>query len=206
MARGSLTVISGFAGAGKGTLTKRLLARYPQYCFSVSVTTRNPRLGEVDGKDYFFITEEEYARRVANDELLEHARYVDHGYGTPRAYVEEQIAAGKDVILEIEVQGGQIVKSKRPDTIMVFVMTPSPETLAQRLRGRGSETEEVVQKRLARAAEETQEISKYDAIIVNDDIDEAVEALHQTIQALKRTPSRNEGFIEGFRAGLANPL
>lgn len=206
MARGSLTVVSGFAGAGKGTITKRLLAKYPQYCFSVSVTTRDPRPGEVDGKDYFFITEEEYTRRVENDELLEHARYVNHGYGTPRAYVEEQIAAGKDVILEIEVQGGQIVKDKRPETILTFIMTPTPEILAQRLRGRGTETEEVIRQRLARAAEETQEIGKYDAIIVNDDIDEAVETLHQTIQAFKRTPDRNVAFIEGFRTGLAGEL
>ncbi len=147
MAQGSLTVLSGFSGAGKGTIMKALLKKYDQYCLSVSVTTRNPRPGEVDGKDYFFISQESFDEKVANDELLEHAGYVGHSYGTPKEYVEKMIAEGKDVLLEIEVQGGAIVKEKRPDTIMLFVTTPSPEILVQRLTGRGTEDQETIKGR-----------------------------------------------------------
>lgn len=203
---GSLTVISGFSGAGKGTIMKALLAKYPQYRLSISVTTRDPRPGEVDGKDYFYLSQERFDQMVADDALLEHAGYVGHNYGTPRAYVEEQIAAGRDVLLEIEVQGGQIVREKRPDTIMLFVTTPNAQILADRLTGRGSEDADTIHKRLEQAAREVMVIPGYDAIIVNDDLEEAVEAVHETIQALKRSPMRNTAYLQEFRAGLADQL
>lgn len=203
---GSLTVVSGFSGAGKGTIMKSLLAKYPQYCLSVSVTTRDPRPGEVDGKDYFFISQEQFDQMVQEEALLEYAGYVGHNYGTPRAYVEEQIAAGHDVLLEIEVQGGQVVRGKHPQTIMLFVTTPNAEILSQRLIGRGTEDAATVRDRLQQAARESMVITNYDAIIVNDDLDTAVEEVHQTIQAFKRSPSRNFKFLQEFRNGLADKL
>lgn len=206
MRSGSLTVISGFSGAGKGTIMKALLAKYDQYCLSVSVTTRDPRPGEVDGKDYFFISQEEFERMVQEDALLEHAGYVGHSYGTPRAYVEDKIREGRDVLLEIEVQGGQIIKEKVPETIMLFVTTPTPDILVERLKGRGTEDESTIQGRLRQASREVMVIPSYDAVIINDDLDAAVEAVHQTIQAFKRCPQRNTAFLSVFRAGLADKL
>lgn len=200
--KGSLTVISGFSGAGKGTIMKALLKKYSCYQLSVSVTTRKPRPGEVDGKDYFFLTQEEFQRKVDNDELLEHAGYVDHCYGTPRAFVDRKIAEGKDVLLEIEVQGAAIVKKKRPDTILLFVTPPSAQVLRERLTGRGTESPEVVKERLEQAAREVKQIGDYDALIVNDDLDRAVETVHQTIQMIKNTPARQREFIGSLKQQL----
>ena len=151
MSRGILTVVSGFSGAGKGTLMKRLMEEYDNYALSISVTTRDPRPGEEDGVSYFFRTEEEFDRMVEEDAFLEYARYVKHSYGTPKAYVEEQLDAGKDVLLEIEIQGALQVKEKRPDTLLVFITPPTAEELERRLRGRGTETEEVIKGRMERA-------------------------------------------------------
>ena len=144
MSRGILTVVSGFSGAGKGTLMKRLMEEYDNYALSISVTTRDPRPGEEDGVSYFFRTEEEFDRMVEEDAFLEYARYVKHSYGTPKAYVEEQLDAGKDVLLEIEIQGALQVKEKRPDTLLVFITPPTAEELERRLRGRGTETSSVI--------------------------------------------------------------
>lgn len=206
MAAGSLTVISGFSGAGKGTIMKTLLERYPQYVFSVSVTTRDPRPGEVHGKDYFFITQEEFDRMVERDELLEHAGYVGHCYGTPRSYVEEQMQAGRDVLLEIDVQGALIIRKKCPDATLLFVTTPSPEILIKRLVGRGTEDAETIRERLRQASTESSYVQQYDAVIVNDDLETAVSTVHETIQAFKRRPERNAAFVEAFCAGLAQQL
>ena len=146
--KGILTVVSGFSGSGKGTIMKELLKRYEgQYALSVSATTRNPREGEVDGREYFFRTREEFEQMIAEDALVEYARYVGNYYGTPRAYVEEQLEAGKDVILEIEIQGALKVKEKFPDTLLLFVTPPSAEELKNRLVGRGTETMKPVWKR-----------------------------------------------------------
>ena len=139
--KGILTVISGFSGAGKGTLMKRLLERYPEeYALSVSVTTRQPRQGEVDGASYFFITKERFQEMIAGDELIEYACYVDNYYGTPKEYVEKKLAEGKNVLLEIELQGAMKVKAARPDTVLLFVTPPDADTLRERLIGRGTET------------------------------------------------------------------
>ena len=123
--KGILIVVSGFSGSGKGTIMKELLKQYDNYALSISATTRNPRPGEEDGREYFFKTVEDFEKMIAKEELIEYARYVDNYYGTPRAYVEEQLEAGKDVILEIEIQGALKVKEKFPDTLLLFVTPPS---------------------------------------------------------------------------------
>ena len=150
--RGILIVVSGFSGAGKGTLMKRLLEKYEErYALSVSATTRQPREGERDGIEYFFKTKEEFEKMIAKEELIEYARYVENYYGTPRAYVEQMLEAGKDVILEIEIQGALKVKKAFPDTLLLFVVPPSAEELKHRLVGRGTESMEVIESRLKRA-------------------------------------------------------
>lgn len=200
--KGSLTVVSGFSGAGKGTIMKALLKKYDSYCLSVSCTTRKPRPHEVDGKDYFFISQDEFDARIERGEFLEYARYVDHSYGTPLPWVEEKVKEGRDVLLEIEAQGAAIVKKKRPDTIMLFVVTPNAKTLVQRLTGRGTETKEVIAERLEQATREIDRISSYDMLIVNDDLDAAVERVHNAIQTLKYSPIRQADFLSDFRKDL----
>ncbi len=148
MARGILVVVSGFSGAGKGTLMKRLLEKYDDYALSISVTTRPPREGEQDGREYFFRTHEEFERLIREDALIEYAQYVGNYYGTPQAYVEEQLGSGRDVILEIEIQGALKVKEKLADTLLLFVTPPSAQELKKRLEIRGTETPESVRSRL----------------------------------------------------------
>ena len=145
---GILIVVSGFSGAGKGTIMKALLERYDNYALSISATTRNPRPGEEEGKAYFFKTTEEFEKMIAKDDLIEYAMYVGNYYGTPKAYVEEQLRAGKDVILEIEIQGALKVKEKFPNTLLLFVTPPSAEELRKRLEGRGTETQKVIDGRM----------------------------------------------------------
>ena len=200
--KGSLTVVSGFSGAGKGTLMKHLLAKYNCYALSVSVTTRQKRPGEREGIDYFYITQEQFDDLVAHNGLLEHAGYVNHCYGTPRRYVEEKMAAGKDVLLEIEVQGARQIKKLIPEAILVFVTPPSAEELRRRLKGRGTESDEVIASRLRQAKEEVKAVDEYDYIIVNDDLDQAVEDLHHTIQAAKNEPLRRRAMIDEIRREL----
>ena len=158
--KGILIVVSGFSGSGKGTIMKELLKQYDNYALSISATTRNPRPGEEDGREYFFKTVEDFEKMIAKEELIEYARYVDNYYGTPRAYVEEQLDAGKDVILEIEIQGALKVKEKFPDTLLLFVTPPSAEELKSRLVGRRTETMDVIEFRMNRAKEEKLQISK----------------------------------------------
>ena len=161
--KGKLVVISGFSGAGKGTLMKALLAAHPdRYALSVSATTRDPRPGEKDGVDYFFVTDETFDSMIQKDDFLEYAKYVSHSYGTPRSYVEENLNLGKNVILEIEIQGALKVKEKIKDAVLMFVTAPDAGTLRDRLVGRGTETPEVIAARLARACEESEGIENYD--------------------------------------------
>lgn len=194
--RGSLTVISGFSGAGKGTIMRELLKSHPEYALSVSVTTRKPRPGEEDGVDYHFLTQGAFDALAAGGGLLEHAGYVDHCYGTPREYVEKAIAEGRDVLLEIEVQGAMQVKEKMPEAILLFVTPPSAEELHRRLVGRGTETEEVIRERMERAREEAKAMPQYEYLIVNDRLEDAVELVHRTIQEAKNATFRQKSFMQ----------
>ena len=196
MNKGVLVVVSGFSGAGKGTVMKALLERYDNYALSISATTRNPRPGEEDGKAYFFRTREEFEQMIKEDALLEYAQYVENYYGTPRSYLEEMLEKGKDVILEIEIQGAMKVKEKIPEAVLVFVTPPSMEELRNRLIGRNTETMEVIESRLRRASEEAEGIENYDYLLVNDDLDVCVQDLHNIIQSEHYRSDRNKLFIE----------
>lgn len=201
--KGILIVVSGFSGAGKGTLMKRLLEKYKEtYALSISATTRQPREGETDGREYFFKTKEEFEKMIAKDELIEYARYVKNYYGTPRAYVEEQLAAGKDVILEIEIQGAQKVKKAFPDTVLLFVVPPNADELKKRLVGRGTESMEVIESRLSRAAEESEGMEAYDYLVINDDLEACAEQMHHIICSEHLRTSRNEGFVKKLKEEL----
>lgn len=195
MSRGILVVVSGFSGSGKGTVMKRLMEKYDNYALSVSATTRAPRSGETDGKEYFFRTREEFEKLIREDALIEYAQYVGNYYGTPRSYVEEQLAAGRDVILEIEIQGARKIKAKIPEVLRVFVTPPSMEELKSRLVGRGTETPEVIESRLARAAQEAEGVEEYDYILINDDLEEAVDHLHEMICSEHSRIARNKDFV-----------
>ena len=200
---GILTVISGFSGAGKGTIVKRLLEKYPQnYALSISATTRAPRPGEQDGREYFFRSVDCFEKMIENDELLEYARYVSNYYGTPKAYVQEQLKGGRDVILEIEIQGALKIKEQFPETLLLFMVPPSAQVLEDRLRGRGTETEEVVQKRLRRAVEEAEFIEKYDYLIVNDDLDTCIHEAHEIIQSQHHRVDQRTEFLSDLKQQL----
>lgn len=200
--KGLLIVISGFSGAGKGTVVKKLIETYDHFALSVSMTTRGPREGEVHGREYFFTTTEEFEKTIAQDGLIEHACYCGNYYGTPRAYVEEQMAAGKDVILEIEIQGALQIKKKFPESLLLFVTPPSAAELERRLVGRGTETAEVIAKRLARATEESEGVEAYDYIVINDDLDKCVQDVHNLVEAARVTPYRQSEFIAKIREEL----
>lgn len=195
MQQGVLAVVSGFSGAGKGTIMKALLEKYDNYALSISATTRDPRPGEADGHEYFFMTDEQFEKMIAEDELIEHARYVNHYYGTPRRYVESKMQEGKDVILEIEIQGARKVKEQYPDALLIFVVPPSAEELKNRLVHRGTETAEVIEKRLKRAREESDGMDSYEYILVNDQVDACVEKLHGLIQSRHLRASENQELI-----------
>ena len=195
MSKGILVVVSGFSGAGKGTVMKRLLEKYDDYALSISVTTRNPRPGEEDGREYFFRKREEFEKLIQEDALIEYAQYVENYYGTPRSYVEEQLQAGRNVILEIEIQGAMKVKKKIPEALLVFVTPPTVEELERRLRDRGTETAQVIADRLARAGDEAKGMDQYDYILVNDTVEECVDHLHQIIVSEHSRASRNTEFI-----------
>lgn len=200
--QGILIVVSGFSGAGKGTVMKELLKQYDNYALSISATSRNPREGEVDGREYFFKTREEFEKMIAKDELIEYARYVENYYGTPRVYVEEQLAAGKDVILEIEIQGALQVKKKFPETLLLFVTPPNATILKERLVGRGTETMEEIESRMKRAAEEALIMPEYDYLIINDDLQTCVEEMHSIIQGEHNRCYRNQPLIKQITSEL----
>jgi len=195
MSKGVLTVVSGFSGAGKGTVMKRLLEKYENYALSISVTTRKPREGERDGIEYFFRTREEVEAMIQEDQLLEHAEYVGNYYGTPRFYVEDMLSQGKNVILEIEIQGAMKIKEKIPEAVLVFVTPPTIEELRSRLTGRGTETADVIASRLRRAAEESEGMDNYDYILINDQVEDCVDQLHQIILSERCRAQRNEELI-----------
>ena len=200
--QGILVVVSGFSGAGKGTLMKELLKRYDNYALSVSATTRQPREGEKDGEDYFFVNREYFQQMIEDGRLVEYAQYVNHYYGTPRDYVEKKMAEGKDVILEIEIQGALKVKKRFPDALLIFVTPPSAGELRRRLVGRGTETIEVINARLRRAAEEASGMEAYDYLLINDEIDACVEQMHQLITLQHSKTCYHLDFLSRMREEL----
>lgn len=183
MHNGKLYVFTGPSGAGKGTLLSRLCAADPRLSVSISATTRAPRAGEQDGAHYHFLSREAFEELIADDAFLEYARYVDNYYGTLEQPVNEKLQQGHDVVLEIEVQGAMQVKRKRADAVMIFIAPPSFEELEKRLRGRGTEQEDKVKKRLETAKIELESKNQFDYVIVNDDIDRAYSELRAILDA-----------------------
>lgn len=175
--KGKLFVISGPSGAGKSTVVFKAMEGRNDICFSTSVTTRKPRPGEMDGREYFFVDLDRFKEMVENDELLEHAEYVANSYGTPRAYVEQKLGEGMNVILDIEVQGARQVNEKKPDAVKIFIIPPSIDELERRLKGRGTDTPRAIEARLIRAKQEYKEADFYDYIIINDDAERAAKEL-----------------------------
>lgn len=200
--KGILVVVSGFSGSGKGTLMKALVEKYHQYALSISATTRQPRPGEENGREYFFVTREAFLKMAEENALIEYAQYVENYYGTPREYVEKQLASGRDVILEIEIQGALRIKEQYPDALLLFVTPPSAEELKRRLTNRGTESAEVIEARLKRAAEEAEGVEAYDYIVVNDDLEACTERLHQLIEAQHSRTSLQKEFLNRIRAEL----
>ncbi len=194
--RGKLIVISGPSGAGKSTVVFKAIEGREDVCFSTSVTTRKPRPGEVDGREYFFVDLDRFREMVENDELLEHAEYVANSYGTPRAYVEKKLNEGLNVLLDIEVQGARQVHEKMPEAVKVFIIPPSMEELQRRLEGRGTDTARAIEARLIRARQEYAEADFYDYIIVNDDADQAAKELAAIITAERCRAADRKHFLQ----------
>ena len=190
MQRGLLIVISGPSGTGKGTVIHRLLPMMPDAKLSISCTTRAPRPGEREGVDYFYISQERFEEMIRNNEFLEYAYVFGmNSYGTPRAFVEETLSAGKDLFLEIDIQGARNVKKAMPETLMIFLMPPNEAELERRLRGRATETEEQIQKRMATAKKELECAKEYDYIVCNDEIDRCLEEIQAIIENERRKRS-----------------
>ncbi|MBE7032719.1 MAG: guanylate kinase [Ruminococcaceae bacterium] len=194
--KGLLLVVSGPSGVGKGTICKEYLSKYDDCALSVSATTRAPREGEVDGVSYFFLSHDEFRKKIDAGGFLEHAVFCDNYYGTPKDAVMEKLDEGKNVILEIEVQGALQVRSHYPEAVFVFVIPPSMEELENRLRGRGTETDDVIAKRLQRAKAEFKYIDKYNYTLTNDTVENAVCVLHSIIEAEKCVMARNYEYLK----------
>ena len=190
MSNGVLVVVSGPSGAGKGTVVRRLIEKYEGIFLSVSATTRQPRQGEIEGIHYFFVSHDKFRSMIERDELIEHAEYAGNFYGTPADPVRERTERGEHVLLEIDIQGGVQIKKKLPDTVLIFLAPPSLEELEKRLRGRGTENDEVIRNRLNIAAREYAVAKEYDYIVINDTVDEAVERIHSIIVAESCRASR----------------
>lgn len=197
--KGILVVVSGFSGVGKGTLMKLLIEQHDHYALSVSATTRAPREGEENGREYYFHTVEEFQEMIRKQELLEYACYCGNYYGTPLRYVEEMLEQGKDVFLEIELQGAMKIREMYPEALLLFVMPPSAQELYRRLAGRGTESPEVIDARLRRAAEEAEGIEQYDYVVINDQLEECAEQMHRLIQSQHLLAERNLEFIDRVR-------
>lgn len=200
--KGFLVVVSGFSGGGKGTVMKAFLERHSEYGLSISATTRTPRDGEADGREYFFLSKEAFEKKIDDGELYEYNNYNGNYYGTLRSYVDNLRSMGRDVILEIEVNGARKIKQQFPDTILIFLTPPSAGELERRLIGRGSETKESTRNRLNTAVIESAAMSDYDYILINDQVEECAEALHTIIQ----TEHRRSGRMRAFIAGISDEL
>ena len=197
--RGLLLVVSGPSGAGKGTICNALREKFPQIKYSISMTTRQPRVGETDGADYYFTTNDHFEELLEEDAFLEHANVYDHYYGTPKKAVFAHIDAGDHVMLEIDIQGAMQVKKRYPQGVFIYVVPPGKEVLGQRLRGRHTDSEDVIAGRLAKAQAELDWISQYDYLIVNDDLDEAIANAESVVVAETCSVRRNTNTIEHIK-------
>lgn len=198
--KGLIIVISAPSGSGKTTLCKSLAAEVPNLRRSISVTTRNPRRGEINGRDYFFITQEDFATRKRNNEFIEWATVFDEYYGTPRSFVEDVIRNGEDVLLSIDVQGAMQVKESYPDAVFIFILPPSMSALEERLRNRKTDDSDAILKRLQLAREEMKRIENYDYVIVNRSLKASLRQLSSIITAEKRKVERSKDEIDGLRS------
>ena len=205
MRKGLLVVISGPSGAGKGTICQALLEKTP-LAYSVSATTRKPRAGEVDGESYYFLSVEAFEEMIEKDELLEWAKVYDNYYGTPLKKVEEKLAAGEDILLEIDTQGAMKVREKFPEGVYIFILPPSLAELERRIRGRDTETEDVLQKRLAAAIDEIEAGKCYKYVVTNDEVDGAVDAVCAILAAERRLVSRNGELFDEIEKGREDPI
>lgn len=203
--RGMMLVLSSPSGAGKTSISRRLLAEEEGIVMSVSATTRPPRPGEVDGKDYYFYSPETFARTVAEDGFLEHATVFDNSYGTPKKPVWESLNAGQDVLFDVDWQGtSKLKESAKEHLVSVFILPPSVEELESRLKGRGQDSDEVVAGRMARAKSEMSHYAEYDYIIINDDLDKSVESVKSILRAERLKKDRQTGlldFVQGMGVG-----
>ena len=205
MRKGLLVVISGPSGAGKGTICQALLEKTP-LAYSVSATTRKPRAGEVDGESYYFLSVEAFEEMIEKDELLEWAKVYDNYYGTPLKKVEEKLAAGEDILLEIDTQGAMKVREKFPEGVYIFILPPSLAELERRIRGRDTETEDVLQKRLAAAIDEIEAGKCYKYVVTNDEVDGAVDAVCAILAAERRLVARNGELFDEIEKGREDPI
>ena len=197
-----MIVISGFSGAGKGTLMKRLLSDYDEFALSVSMTSRGMREGEAEGREYFFVSREEFEAAIKAGKLLEHAEYCGNYYGTPREYVETKLKEGKNVILEIEVQGAMQIRKKFPKALLLYVTPPSIKEFENRLKKRGTESDEVIRRRLTQAKTEVDFVDDYDYLVINDDLDECVKEMYGIICASAFEIKRQDAFIDELHTEL----
>ena len=198
MRQGTLAIVSGFSGVGKGTVVKDLVKRYP-YALSISATTRQPREGEQHGREYYFIQREEFEEMIRRGELFEWARYVDNYYGTPKSFAMEALAEGRDVILEIEVQGALKIKAMVPEALMIFVVPPSMQVLKERLVGRGTESQEAIAKRLRRTVEELPFVQQYEYVVINHTVESCADEIHAIVSASHAKLERNLDHLENLQ-------
>lgn len=200
--KGLLIVLSGPSGAGKGTICKALMEKEKDLKLSISATTRQPRSGEIEGKNYFFKSEEEFEKMIENDSFLEWAKVYGHYYGTPKDFVLKNLDEGNDVVLEIDIQGALKIKEKFPEGVFIFVLPPSMEELKNRIKKRGTETEEEIIKRFKSAYEELNYVSRYNYVVINDSVEEAVEKIKAIIIAEKCRVDRNKDLYLEIKEGL----
>lgn len=199
MGRGMLIVLSGPSGTGKGTVCKALLNKHRDISISISCTTREPRAGEVHGKHYFFTNINEFEERIGKGEFLEYANVFSNYYGTPKSFVDEMLASGKDVLLEIDVQGALKVKENSPEGVFIFLIPPSMAELEKRIRSRGTETEEKIRERLGKAGAEMDLMDRYDYVIINDEVDNVVAKIESIMDAERLRVPRNLDKIQQFK-------
>ncbi|MCT4687362.1 guanylate kinase [Vallitalea sp.] len=203
--KGILIIISGFSGAGKGSVVKELLSK-GDYILSISSTTRKPREYEENGREYFFDTRDDFEKMIDNNELIEWASYCDNYYGTPRRFVENNLEQGKNVILEIEMQGALDVKAQYDDAVLIFITAPSVAELKARLEKRGTESSDIINKRLKRSYEEAEVINQYDYIVINDDLQKCAKDINSIINAEHKRANRNGELKERLKDEFAELL